>query len=229
MDTANVEAADSRWHWLYKVGGAAALFTLVIAPIAIVVYLVSPPPETVAGHFTLYQSSKLLGLLGMDLLYLLANIVSLPLLLALYLALRRANESFTLIATTLGVVGIVALIASNPAVEMLSLSERYAAATTDAQRSLLLAAGEATLVRLTGTAYHVHYVVGALGLLILSVVMLRSDVFSKTTAIVGIVANSVTFGLYVPEIGVYISLFSVVFYLAWYILIARRLFQLGRR
>lgn len=43
----------------------------------------------------------------------------------------------------------------------------------------------------------------------------------------GIVTNIVVFGLYVPEIGVWISMLSVVGYLIWYVQIARRLFRLG--
>ena len=49
----------------------------------------------------------------------------------------------------------------------------------------------------------------------------------KSTAYMGILANVIALGLYVPKIGVYISIFSVVFLWIWYILIARRLFQLG--
>jgi hypothetical protein len=44
-----------------------------------------------------------------------------------------------------------------------------------------------------------------------------------------ILGNAVGLGLYVPTVGVYISVFSVVFLEIWYILIARRLFQLGQR
>jgi hypothetical protein len=43
------------------------------------------------------------------------------------------------------------------------------------------------------------------------------------------IASSVCdFGLYVPGIGMYISIFSVLFLVIWNILIARRLFQLGQ-
>jgi hypothetical protein len=59
--------------------------------------------------------------------------------------------------------------------------------------------------------------------------MLRSDFFGKRIANVGIATNIVVFGLYVPTVGVYLSLLSVVGYLIWYILIARRLFHLGWR
>ncbi len=46
--------------------------------------------------------------------------------------------------------------------------------------------------------------------------------------ITGILAGVIGFGLYVPTIGIYISIFSVVFMAIWYILIARSLFQLGQ-
>jgi uncharacterized membrane protein YczE len=78
-----------------------------------------------------------------------------------------------------------------------------------------------------GIAYHAHYILGSVSLLISSFLMLRSDTFRKATAYVGIVTNIVVFGLYVPEIGVWLSMLSVVGYLVWYILIARRLIQLG--
>lgn len=48
----------------------------------------------------------------------------------------------------------------------------------------------------------------------------------KATTDVGIVANVLVFGLLVPMIGLILSLVSVVFLAIWYILIARRLFQL---
>lgn len=66
-------------------------------------------------------------------------------------------------------------------------------------------------------------------LLIVPVVMLRGHVFGRVTAYVGILAAIFNWGLYVPEIGVLLSVLSVIPFLAiWNLLIARRLFQLGR-
>ena len=80
-----------------------------------------------------------------------------------------------------------------------------------------------------GTAQNVHYVLGAIALLIVSIVQLRSVVFSKTTAVAGIIANVLAFGLYVPGIGVYISILSVFPFLTlWLVLCARTFLQLGR-
>jgi hypothetical protein len=221
------ETADSRWKGLFTVGGAAALITAVFIPIQIIVIIASPPPSTVIDYFTLFQHNRILGLLDLDLLLIADTALFIPILLALYVALRRASESLMAIATALGFVGIAAYFASNTAFNMLSLSDQYAAATTEAQRSILLAAGQAMLAIYQGTAFHMNYVLGSLALLIISVVMLRSNIFSKVTAYVGILANVLVFGLYVPTIGISLSIISVVFLEIWWILIARRLFQLG--
>ncbi len=71
------------------------------------------------------------------------------------------------------------------------------------------------------------YVLGAVAGLIISAVMLRSNIFSKVTAYVGILMNVM---MLVPPtvgtIGLLLSLISLVPLAIWYILIARRLFQL---
>ena len=223
-----VEIEESRWNWLFKIGGAAAIFEAVIIPIAIVVYIVSPPPTTATGYFALFQTNALLGLLALDLLLVIGVVVSIPMTLALYVTLRRAGESFMAIALALSLVGAAAYFASNTSINMLSLSGQYAAATTDAQRAMFLAAGQAMLAIYTGTAFHVNYLIGGTAFLIMAFVMLRSDIFSKTTAYVGIISNVMGFALYVPMIGTFLSISSVVGLLIWYIMIARTLFKLGQ-
>ena len=222
----DAETADSNWKSLYKVGGVAALISVVIIPITIVAYFVWPPfPDDI---LVVIQEDRLAGLMSLDFLYLLGNFFAIPLFLVLYVTLKRVSESFSAIALALGFVGLLSLVLSRPILEMFAISDQYAAATTDAQRAIYLAAGEAVLTLFHGTAFNVHYLLGSASLLISSFLMLRSDIFGKRTAYVGIVTNIVVFGLYVPKIGIYISLLSVVGYLIWYILIARRLFQLGR-
>jgi hypothetical protein len=226
----DAETAESRWHWLYRIGGAAALITAVFIPIQAIVFIAWPPSSTVIDYFTLFQGNWLRGLLDLDLLLIVDQALLIPMLLALYVALRRSSESFMAIATTLGLVGIVLYFASREATfTMLSLSDQYAAATTDAQRAMFLAAGQAMLAIYNGAAFQLSYVLGSVAGIAISVVMLRSNIFSKLTAYMGILANVIGFGLYVPTIGVYLSLISVVPFLwIWYILIARRLFQLSR-
>jgi hypothetical protein len=77
-------------------------------------------------------------------------------------------------------------------------------------------------------AFQVSYVLDPLSGLIISLVMLRTNLFDRTTAWLRIASSVCDFGLYIPGIGLYISLFFVFFLLAWNILVARRLFQLAR-
>ena len=222
-----IDAIDARWQALYRIGGATGLIAVAIIPVSIAVFMVWPPPDTVLGHFARLQENRLLGLLGMDLLYLLANILLIPMMVALYFALRRTNESLIVLAIVLYFIGTILLFVANPLVEMMTLSDQYAAATTEAQRVAALGAGEAMLARDTGTAYHLHYIIGTIGLLIVSTVMLRSAVFSNVMAYLGFITNVLAFGLYVPTIGVALSAVSGIGYLIWFTRIARRLLQLG--
>ena len=230
IDKSNVVTANSRWNWLYKIAGAAALITAVIFPLQIIVFVAWPPPleGTVIDWFTLFQDNRLLGLLSMDLLIIADYALLIPIFLALYVTLKRSSKSFMAIGTTLGFIGLAAYFASNTAFNMLSLSDQYAAATTDAQRAMFLAAGQAMLAIYQGTAFHVSYFLVGIAGIIISAVMLRSKIFSKKTAYLGILGNVIGFGLYMPPIGVYIAIFSVLFLEIWYILVARRLFQLAR-
>ena len=61
------------------------------------------------------------------------------------------NESYALLALVLGLIAAVLIVPARPISELFSLSELYAAATTDAARSQYLAAGEAILALFDGT------------------------------------------------------------------------------
>jgi hypothetical protein len=95
----------------------------------------------------------------------------------------------------------------------LPLAERNmkAAATTDAERAAIRSAGQAMLAIWQGTAYDVSYVLGGIATLLIAVVMLRSQVFGRAIAYVGLVMGVL---MLVPAtagtIGMYVSLISLV-------------------
>lgn len=228
MNASDAETADPRWSWLYRIGGAAALFAVAIIPIQLAVFVVWGQPDAALGWFTLFEENTLAGLLAFEFLFVVNAVLGISTTLALYVALRRVNESLMAIALALGLVEAVALIVARPALEMFYLSEQYAAATTDAQRATFLAAGEAMLAAFNGTAFHVSYNIFSIYLLIVPLVMLRSNIFGRVTAYAGILAAILNWGLYVPEIGLFLSILSVIpFLVIWNALVARRLFQLG--
>jgi hypothetical protein len=229
MEKPHGEPVTSTWQPLSRAGGAAALTIVGIMVIQIIVFIVSPPPSTVLGYFTLFHQNGLLGLLSLDLLYLVDNALVVLLYLALYMSLRRVSPSFMAIALALGLVGIAAYFASNTAFEMLSLSNQYTAATTEAQRSLLQASGQAMLAIYQGTAFDAYYLLNAVATLLISVVMLRSNNFGKVTAYAGMAAG---FLMLIPStagtIGLYFAFASLVPTALWLVLIARRLFRLAK-
>jgi hypothetical protein len=220
------------WQSLHRVGGAAALAILALMPIQMVVFFIWPPPNTVIGWFTLFQDNALVGLIDMDLLLIVDYILMLMVFLALWASLRRANESLMIIALTLQIVAVATYFASTTACEMLSLSNQYATATTDLERSIFLAAGHTMLATWQGTAFDISYVLGAVALLIVSAVMLWSRhhhyyyLFSKATGYTGMFAGVLAL---VPAsagmIGLFLSLMSLVPTAIWLVLIARRLLQ----
>jgi hypothetical protein len=203
----------------------AAMISVVVIPLSVAAFFAWPLwPDNILA---VIQQDWLAGLMGLDFMYLFSNVFAIPFFLVLYVTLKEVDAGWALIALVLGLIGLVCLVLARPIPEMFALSDRYAAATTEAERATYLVAGDSMMTHFHGMAYHAHYILGSTSLLISSILMVRSATFRKVSAYVGIVTNIVVFGLYVPEIGVWISMLSVIGYAIWYILIARRLIQLG--
>ncbi|MGC1131533.1 MAG: DUF4386 family protein [Nitrososphaeraceae archaeon] len=164
-----------------------------------------------------------MGFINVDLLLIADYVFVVIVFLALWAALRRVNESLMAIALILLFISAATYFASTVAFEMLSLSSQYMAASTDAQMSIILAAGHAMLAIWQGTAFDISYILAAFATLIVSAVMLRSHLSGRTTAYAGIMASLLMF---VPAsagtIGLVFSLLSLVPYAVWLALPARR-------
>jgi hypothetical protein len=230
LSKSNNETADSRWKSLYKIGGVAALVAAVLGIIEIVIEVsgssLTSAPTTVIDWFTLLQTNSLLGLAILGIFETAFLPLSVLMFLSLYPALKRTNESLMAIAVILNLIGTASYLATNTAFSMLSLSNQYAAATTDAQRAMLLAAGQAMLATGQGTGSNMTFLLGSIAGLTASVVMLRSRTFSKPTAIVGIVAN--VLGLPGSALGLTVWSINGLLMLVWIIMVGTRLLQLGR-
>ena len=231
--------AESNWKSLYQVGGITVLIVFLI-PLAEIVISCLPGVEratqgtvTVVDWFTLFQTHWFLGLRNLGLLNIIGAALLAPTFLAIYSALRRDNKAYGAFGTILFFVGMAVYIASNRAFAMLSLSGQYASATTDAQRSLLIAAGQAMLAE-GQTRAGIPLIEFAS--LVISVVMLRGKVFSKATAYAGILGNVLLMVFeailaFVPaflNVGLVIAGGGGLAIMIWYLLVGRRLLQLGR-
>lgn len=220
--------AGMSWVPLHRAGGVAALASAVLIPIQVAVFLVWPPPLAgdAADWFALLRERRLVGLVDLDLLLVLDNALLVPLLLALYVLLRRTRPSAMLLAAAAGLTSAVLYVVTNPAVAMASLGDRYSAPGASATaRTAALSAGEVLLATWQGTAFHAGYLLGSAAGITIGVVMLRSGAFGRPAGYLGVLANAVGLGLYLPGVGVYVSVFSVLFLEGWYLLVARQLLR----
>lgn len=233
----NAETASSSYTSLYKIGGVAAWFAAVLILGEVVVLAIYPPPDSIHDWFVLLQSDRLVGLLdlwGLEvLMYLMFNMV----FLALYVALRKVNQSLMFIALPFALLGIGIFLATNNPISMLSLSDQYATAASDAERSALLAAGQALLSntnqRAVGGFNLGLFLVSAAGLLVSSV-MRQGNSFGKSTALVGILAHALSLADYLRQaitpsamVALLVIVPNALLLVIWYILVGRRLYQLG--
>ena len=228
---------DAGWDALCRIGGIAT-FILMAYSLATMVQLVvlGGQPATAAEAFNLLQNSRLLGLLRLDLPTMLALPLYYLVFLGLFAALRRSDSAYATLSASLAFVGVTLVLATPTALSMLSLSEKYAAATTEPMRLQFLAAGEAVLA---ANIWHgTGAIIGGLllqsGAVLISVVMLRSSVFSKTVAYVGIVTHGldlahVLLGPLVPGAGFVLMALAGPLYLIWFPLVGSRLLRLGKR
>lgn len=173
------------------------------------------------------QGNPLAGLLNLDFALEIGLVLSIPLYLALYVALKQNSRSLMVIATSVALLGTLMHLLSNTAWEMLMLSEAYAAATTDVQRTIYLAAGEATLSTYYGMVFQVSYILGYLAYIMIGIVMRQGKLFGRATANLGILTGIAGFGFYLPKIGLLLSILVVLLIGIWNVMVGRRLFQLG--
>ena len=174
------------------------------------------------------KSNPFGGLVSLDLFLFVGNLVSILLYLALYVSLEQVNRSYALVALAVGLIAVVLLIPSRPLVEMLSLSAQYANATTEAAKAQYLATGDALLATFNGTGWFMNTLLGGISLLVSSILMLRGRIYSKATAIVGIITNAVVCGFFIPGLGTFLLFLSLPGYMIWYFLLAKRFFQMGK-
>lgn len=235
--TANADLSDGSCGSLYRLGGAAALIAAALTLGEVIAFALYPQPGTVREWFTLLQRSPIVGLLefwGLEgPMYVMFTLV----FLALYAAFRRANRSGMRIAVTFALLGIGVFLATNNPFSMLSLSKQHAAATTDAQRSILLAAGQAVLANTGQRAvdgFNTGLFLVSVAGLIVSSVMLQSRSFSRSTAYLGIVGNALSLVDYLRQavtaseiVALLVILPSALLLVVWYVRVGRRLYRLA--
>lgn len=233
---------ESNWKSIHLLGGLAAILSLIAVVADIVIGSatggsLSALPQTAVERFAQFQQSPWLGLYNLDLLNTVNQLISIPVYFALYAALRKFNKPYALLGLIVFLLGTTIFVANNTALPMLELSRKYAIAT-EAQKSLLAAAGEAMLARGEHGSLGVFFSFSlpTLAALVMSLVMSDGRVFSKANAYVGILGNTlmlvyvvlVTFAPSVKEVAMMVAMPGGLLLVAWMVMFTIRLFRLSK-
>ena len=219
---------------LFAVASIAAIGVVVLMAAQMVVFLTLPPPgftptpDNTRAWFALFEASPVVALVNLDVPMLVDFVLVLVVFVALWAALRRRCPTLALLGVVFAVVSAAVYLASNPAFTMMALAEGFRAAPAGEQ-ALYIAAGQAILATYHGTPFDVGYVLSAIAGLLMTFAMLRSDVFGRATAYIGLVVFSMNL---VPPtagtVGMVLSLGSLPPLVVWLILVARRFWTLDR-
>jgi hypothetical protein len=235
------EKVHPNWKSIYRVGAVAALSAVLVGLIESGLMFLpggNAPQMIVLDWFELLQENPFMGLRNLGLLNILLNTLGILTYFALYAAQRDSDyQPYAALAAIISFLGVGIFLANNRAFPMLALSAQYAAAATGAQRAMLEAAGQAMLS--VGASHtpgtFLGFILSEVAGITISVVMLRSKIFSRANAYAGILGFSIL--LLIEYFSTFTGLSDVmkILFMAggllsmvWYILIASRLFQLGR-
>jgi hypothetical protein len=224
--------ADPTWKPLYAAGAAAALVYILLIIVPIILVFTAPQPPASGGasvlayilsHRSIYVA-ELVCFVGL-------SIPALVVFLALSVSLKELGTSLAAIGALFGIISEILALGLNsspPSLngELVYLSGQYAAAATDVQRLALSTAAEGFIA--TANAVSSVGVLTALGILLLSVLMLRG-VFGKSAAILGIVTGAVGIVSEAlrPQIGFAYSLYGLLL-LAWFAVVGWKLLRVSR-
>jgi Domain of unknown function (DUF4386) len=187
---------EAQWLSIYIVGGIATIIALIGIVLDVMIGSMtggnlSALPQTAIDRFAQLQENRLLGLYNLDLLNTVNQMLLVPAYFALYAVHRKVNYAYALLALIIFLMGTTIFVATNTALPMLELSNKFAASTTESQKTLLAAAGEAMLARGAhgSLGVFIGFLLPSVAGLIMSFVMLTGKAFNKITSYIGIAGN----------------------------------------
>ena len=203
------------------------ILMILIIPIQVMIFMFVPMPEDALGFITLMHDNPVMGLLHMDLLYILNNTFLIFFYFLLFMTLNPKNKTMLNIALITGIVGAILYYTSNRSVEMLLLSDKYFSTTDPTLRLSYIAIAESYLDIWKGTAFNTYYFLSAISLILFSIEMLKSSFYKRSTDIIGLISGIL---MVVPSgfgmVGLIMSLLSLIPWIIFSLMVVIRLSQM---
>ncbi len=196
--------------------------------------------RTALEWFNVFQLSSFKGVYMLGILNIVYMTCMVPVYFGMVVAHHRTHFVSSVTVVVMALLAFAVYVSSSAAIPMFVLSGKYAAATTEAQKSIFISAAESALARgedfTPGSFFGL--LTGGIAAISMSVIMLRGGVFSKTNAWIGIIGF--TFLLVFTFVSTFIhAWYLIVFYffgmfggllaLAWFVLTGTRFFKLSRQ
>lgn len=235
--------SDKQWKLIFRVGAVTTIIVLCGIFLDMIAGSmtggnITELPRTAVERFNQFRDNSLLGLYNLDLLNVINQIILIPSIFALYGAHRNEGKPAALLSLILFLVGTTIFVTGNTALTMLDLSQKYFGATSDEQRTLLSAAGEAMLAKGShgSLGVFIGFALPTAANIMMSYVMLNGKVFSRTTSYIGIIGNSmmviyIILVTFVPEVESLALVFAMpagLLVMTWMIMFTIKLFKLSR-
>jgi hypothetical protein len=228
---------DPSQKTIFFIGGIVCMIFMAYSLITLLIMtIIGGPPDYVEQCFTMLQENRLQGLLRLDILTVFIVPFYYLLFFSLFIALKKTDYGLISVATILVFAGATLFLSMPSVFSYLNLSNKYAAATSDFQKNQLLAAGESIWASDTwhGTGAIIGGILLQTGALLFSITMLKTTIFNRLTALIGIVMYGldllhIIIGLIVPPVGNILMFIAGPIYLLWFPLVGFRLFKLRRQ
>ncbi len=227
---------NKSWTGLYTIAAISASAIVLVFVIEMVVILsYGLPPTNVEGWFGVLQNNRSIGLIQTFALDLIAVAFHAPLYLGLFFYIRQTQKlsSILNLAVVFAMIGIAIYFSSNITFSMLYLSDQFASASSEAQKSQILASGQTFLAVFNGTGPFVAYFLYAVAGILVSIVMIQSRLIARSVAIAGIIGNTLELGLppsidppWFLQIDPILIAIGGVILIFWYIAIAVKFFRI---
>ena len=238
-----MDNSEKQWKIIYKIGAVTTIIVLCGIILDMLVGTmtggnIAELPQTAFERFNQFRENSLLGLYNLDLLNIINQIILIPSIFALYAAHRDTNKPTALLSLILFLVGTTIFVTGNTALTMLDLSQKYYATSSEEQRMLLAAAGEAMLAKGShgSLGVFIGFALPTFANFLMSCVMLKGNIFSRANSYIGIVGNSlmviyiimVTFMPSVERMALVFAMPAGLLLMVWMIMFTIKLLKLSK-
>ncbi len=220
-------SADQDWKGLYKVGGAAFLINGVLYIIGVALFVqLGGIPTSGQAALTALSGQKLLAQTTTT-IFAATDLLLIPGVLALYVALKGVRKTYAVIASGLAGLFIVLDLGVNTVnfFSVIALGDKYALATTEAQRAAYVATADLTLAA-TNVGLPLAGLVIAVGTLLFGLAMLKG-IFNKPTAYLGVLVGIVGIISAIPIPALLVAfLVAIILSAVWFLAVGFKLYRL---